>query len=200
MRVLIGCESSATVRDAFRAKGHDAWSCDLLPSEGDSRWHIQGDLMEVIRDDWDLGIFHPPCTRLTNSGVRWLEERNLWAELEEAVLFFLKCLHAPIPRVVVENPIQHGHAASRIMVPPTQIIQPWMFGHGETKATCLWIKGLQMLRPTKIVAGRQPRVHFMPPGPDRWKERSRTLPGIAEAMADQWGNYTDLVTQMEATC
>lgn len=144
-----------------------------------------------------MGIFHPPCTRLTNSGVRWLHERDLWGELIEAAELFRDCLHADIPRVAVENPIQHEHARRLIKAEPAQIIQPWMFGHGETKATCLWLKGLPPLRPTKIVAGREPRIHWMPPGPERWKKRSETYEGIAEAMADQWGGYTDLVTAME---
>jgi hypothetical protein len=194
MRVLVACETSGIVRQAFRSRGHDAWSCDILPSEDESDFHIQGDALAVIGDGWDLMIAHPPCTRLSNSGVRWLDERNLWADMEEACAFFLAMLHAPIPRIAIENPIQHGHARERIVYEPQQIIQPWMFGHGETKATCLWLKGLPPLLATKKVDGREARVHRMPPSTDRWKERSRTLPGIAEAMAQQWSDYTDLVT------
>lgn len=199
MKVLIGCETSGRVREAFRALGHDAWSCDLLPADDASPHHLQCDVREAIkRGPWDLGIFHPPCTRLTNSGVRWLAERNLWGELIEAASLFLDCLNASIPRVAIENPIPHGHAMDLIKVPYTQIIQPWQYGHGETKATCLWLKGLPPLMPTDIVEGREPRIHFMPPGKDRWKKRSETLPGIANAMAHQWGcAVPDLVTQME---
>lgn len=198
MNVLIGCETSGKVREAFRRRGHNAVSCDLLPADDGSEHHMQCDVREaIVSRRWDAGIFHPPCTRLTNSGVRWLEERNLWGELEDAAALFLACLHADIPRVAVENPIPHGHAMALIQVPYTQVIQPWMFGHGETKATCLWLKGLPPLLPTKIVQGREARIHHMPPSADRWKKRSETYDGIAEAMAQQWGGYTDLVTQME---
>ena len=142
MRVLIGCETSGKVREAFRRRGHDAWSCDLLPPDDGSPHHFECDVRTAIKHGkWDIGIFHPPCTRLTNSGVRWLEERNLWGELIEAAELFKDCLHADIPGVVVENPIPHGHAMALIKVPYAQVIQPWMFGHGETKATCLWLKG-----------------------------------------------------------
>jgi hypothetical protein len=198
MRALVGCETSGQVREALRRRGIDAWSCDLLPADDNSPHHIECDVRTAIKHGrWDLGIFHPPCTRLTNSGVRWLAERNLWAELIEAADLFLDCLRAPIPRIAIENPIPHGHAMDLIKVPYTQVIQPWMFGHGETKATCLWLKGLPPLLPTKIVAGREARIHRMSPGSDRWKKRSETLPGIAEAMASQWGHYTDLVTAAE---
>lgn len=143
MRVLIGCETSGRVREAFRLLGHDAWSCDLLPADDDSQHHMQCDVRDAIRrGPWDLGIFHPPCTRLTNSGVRWLAERDLWFEMADAARLFLDCLNAEIPRIAVENPIPHGHAMGLIKVPYTQIIQPWQHGHGETKATCLWLKGL----------------------------------------------------------
>ena len=200
MKVLIGCEVSAKVRDAFRARGHDAWSCDLSPTDGDPRFHFQQDVREVAYwARWDLGIFHPPCTRLTLSGVRWLHERNLWADLQEAAALFNACMSAPIPRIAVENPIQHGHAAALIGVPWTQIVQPWQYGHPETKATCLWLKALPPLRPTKIVAGREARIHRMSPSADRAKLRSEMYDGLAEAMADQWGSAPlDLVTQMEA--
>lgn len=196
MKVLIACEFSGTVRDAFAARGHDAWSCDLLPSEKPGQ-HIQCDhdlhLLDIIDQGWDLLIFHYPCTYLANSGVRWLyggkgaaldpERFNLM--LRDA-LYFKTLLECPVNRICGENPIQHGHAQRIIRARPTQIIQPWQFGHGETKATCLWLKNLPPLSPTHIVSERKPRVHFASPGPDRWKERSRTLPGIAKAMADQW--------------
>ena len=197
-RALIGCETSGKVRNALRRMGVDAWSCDLLPADDGSQYHFECDVRAAIKHGkWDMGIFHPPCTRLTNSGVRWLEERNLWGDLVEAAELFLDCLNAPIPQVCIENPIPHKYAMDFIKVPYTQIIQPWMFGHGETKATCLWLKGLPPLIPTKIVEGREPRIHHMPPGPERWKKRSETYDGIAEAMAAQWGGYTDLVTQAE---
>jgi hypothetical protein len=198
MNALIGCETSGMVREAMRRQGVDAWSCDLLPADDASPHHMICDVRDAIKAKrWDMGIFHPPCTRLTNSGVRWLEERDLWDELREGAALFLDCLNADIDRVAVENPIPHGHAMDLIKVPYTQIIQPWQFGHGETKATCLWLKGLPPLLPTKIVAGREARIHNMPPGPDRWKKRSETYSGIADAMAQQWAHYTDLVTQME---
>lgn len=181
MRVLVACEYSATVRDAFRRRGHDAWSCDLLPSEGDPRWHIQGDVLEHL-DGWDMMIAHPPCTHLAVSGARWFAEKR--EEQQEALEFVRALLDAPVARIALENPV--SIISSRIRK-PDQIIQPWQYGHGETKATCLWLKGLPKLAPTNIVEGREARVHRMPPGPDRWKERSRTFAGIADAMADQWG-------------
>lgn len=188
MKVLVGCEFSGVVRRAFRALGHDAWSCDLLPAEDGSEHHIQGDVAPVLQERWDLAILHPPCTRLANSGVRWLNERDLWVELEQAAAFFVKCLEVNAGKVAVENPIPHKHALKLMGRKYDQIIQPWMFGHGETKATCLWLKKLPPLKPTNIVEGRQDRVHRMSPGKDRWKERSRTYEGIAAAMAEQWGS------------
>ena len=179
MRVLIACEFSGIVRQAFR--GHDAWSCDLLPSERVGQ-HIQGDVLDVIDDDWDLMIAFPPCTYLASSGARWWAEKCV--EQEAALDFVRALLDAPIPMIALENPI--GIISTRIRK-PGQIIQPWQFGHGETKATCLWLKNLPLLRPTNIVGGRIPRVHFEPPSPDRWKNRSRTYTGVAEAMAAQWG-------------
>lgn len=186
LRVLVACEFSGAVRDAFRARGHDAVSCDLLPTEVPGP-HIQGDVLEVIGDGWDLMVAHPPCTRLTNSGVRWLDERNLWAEMYEAADFFRRILDLPVPRIAVENPIPHRYALERIGRKYDQIIQPWQFGHGETKATCLWLKGLPKLQPTNVVSGREQRIHKLPPSADRWKLRSMTYQGIADAMADQWG-------------
>lgn len=186
MRVLIACEFSGIVREAFKAKGHDAWSCDLLPTEQEGQ-HIQGDVLEILDNDWDLMIAHPPCTRLCNSGVRWLAERNLWNDMRIAARFFKKLLNADIIRVAVENPIPHKYAVTGIGRKYDQIIQPWQFGHGETKATCLWLRGLPKLKPTNIVAGREERVWKEAPSKDRWKERSRILQGIADAMASQWG-------------
>ena len=181
MRVLVACEFSGVVRDAFAAKGHDAWSCDLLPSETPGQ-HIHGDVRTVLMD-FDLMIAHPPCTHLAVSGARWFKDKRV--EQDEALSFVRWLLEAPVPRIALENPI--SIISSRIRK-PDQIIQPWMFGHGETKATCLWMKGLPPLKPTNIVEGREARVHRASPSPDRWKERSRTLKGIAEAMASQWTN------------
>lgn len=182
MRVLVACEFSGVVRDAFRARGHDAWSCDLLPSEVDNSYHFQEDVRQVIYRGWDLMIAHPPCTHLAVSGARWFKEKR--DEQMAALLFVNDLLNAPIPRIALENPISIISSQIR---KPDQIIQPWQFGHGETKATCLWLKGLPKLTPTNIVEGREARVHRLPPGPNRWKERSRTFQGIADAMAEQWG-------------
>jgi hypothetical protein len=187
VRILIACEYSARVRDAFRDRGHDAWSADLLPTEGDPRWHIRGDVLPLLGDGWDLLIAHPPCTRLCLSGVRWLAERNLWAELDEACKFFRAFLDAPIPRIAVENPQPHRYAVERIGRSYDFAVQPWQFGEPYTKRTCFWTKGLPPLSPTGIVTERRPAVHHASPGPDRWKERSRTYDGLAQAMAKQWG-------------
>ena len=184
MKVLIGCEYSGAVRRAFRALGHDAWSCDLLPAEDGSEHHMQCDVLSVVDDGWDIGIFHPPCTHLSVSGARWFKDKM--PEQTEALWFADMLMNRTrIPKTSVENPI--SIISSRIRK-PDQVIQPWQFGHGETKATCLWLKGLPKLVATNIVEGREARVHRMPPGPDRWKERSRTYAGIAQAMAEQWGN------------
>ena len=195
MKVLIACEFSGIVRAAFEKMGHDAWSCDLLPTEIPGK-HYQGDVFELLSYDskWDLVVAHPPCTRLANSGVRWLAERNLWEEMEKAAYFFhafltLKYTHH-IKRVCVENPIPHKYAMEIIKRGYDQIIQPWQFGHGETKSTCLWLMGLPLLVPTNIVNGREARVHKetgWQPADERRKNRSRTFPGIAQAMAEQWG-------------
>lgn len=199
LRVLVACEFSGIVRRAFASRGHDAWSCDLLPAEDRSNKHIVGDVRDILDDGWDLMIVaHPPCTRLCNSGVRWLSVppagrtlEDMWRELDEGAALFSDLWNAPIERIAVENPVMHRHAKERIRnyQEPAQSVQPWQFGHGEVKRTCLWLKNLPLLVPTKIVEGRTPRVHHMSPGPDRWKERSRFFPGIAEAMADQWGGY-----------
>jgi site-specific DNA-cytosine methylase len=182
MRVLVACEFSGTVRRAFRVLGHDAVSCDLLPAEDGSPDHYQGDVRDILRDGWDLMIAHPPCTHLAVSGARWFKDKLV--EQGEALEFVRLLLDAPIERIALENPV--SIISSRIRK-PDQIIQPWQFGHGETKATCLWLKNLRLLMPTDVVDGREARVHRMPPGPDRWKERSRTFDGIAAAMAVQWG-------------
>jgi hypothetical protein len=188
MRVIVGCESSQAVANAFRAHGHEAYSCDLLPADGGHpEWHYQENIFDILaRENFDLGIFHPPCTRLCNSGVRWLNERNLWEEMRRAAMFFKALMDCNIPRKAMENPIPHRYAIEIIGRKYDQIIQPWQFGHGETKATCLWLHNLPKLQPTNIVEGREQRIWKLPPGPDRWKERSRTFPGIAEAMASQW--------------
>lgn len=181
MRVLVACEYSGRVRDAFCAKGHDAWSCDLLETEVPGN-HIEDDVKNVIRRGWDLMICHPPCTHLAVSGARWFKEKV--NEQEEALEFVRMLLNADIPKICLENPV--SIISSKIRK-PDQIIQPWQFGHGETKATCLWLKGLTLLTPTNIVEGREAKVHKMAPSPTRWKDRSRTYEGIAQAMADQWG-------------
>jgi len=181
MRVLVACEYSGKVRDAFRDKGHDAWSCDLLPTDVEGQ-HIQGDVLEILDQGWDLMIAHPPCTHLAVSGARWFKDKQ--QEQIEALEFVKALLDAPIDRIALENPI--SIISSKIRK-PDQIVQPWQHGHGETKATCLWLKGLPKLVPTDIVEGRKARVHMMPPSKDRWKLRSETYSGIAKAMADQWG-------------
>lgn len=229
MKVLIACEFSGTVRDAFLARGHDAWSCDLLPDERGSNRHIQGDVRDILNDGWDLIVAHPPCTRLCNSGVRWLrepptrlnpahhtpeeieayklmdrEERLafMWQKLDEGAALFSDLWNAPVERVAVENPVMHRHAAERIVNYEefSQSVQPWQFGDWEKKRTCLWLRNLPPLVPTYptvdaarkglgLPADAEPeaRVHRMPPGIDRSKERSRFFHGIAAAMADQWG-------------
>lgn len=193
MRVLVACEYSATVRDAFRARGHDAWSCDLLPTDGDPKWHIQGDVIELLRDSWDLMIAHPPCTYLAVSGLHWNTRRPERAALTvEAIAFVRTLLAAPIPRIALENPVGCLSTAIR---KPDQVIQPWQFGEDASKATCLWLKGLPLLRHTNVLpGGRTARranqtangQNKLPPSPDRWKLRSTTYKGIAEAMASQW--------------
>ena len=183
MRVLVACEFSGIVRDAFCKLGHDAWSCDLLPSEREGN-HIQGNVLDVVDHNWDLMIAHPPCTHLASSGARWFAKKQ--QEQQDALDFVIHLLKAPIHHIALENPIG---VLSTKMRKPDQIIQPWQFGHGETKATCLWLKNLPLLTPTTIVEGRQPRIHYMSPSPHRWKERSRTYTGIANAMAAQYAEY-----------
>ena len=185
MRVLVACEYSGRVREAFRKRGHDAWSCDLLESEDNSPHHIKGDVLDHIYDRWwGLIIGHPPCTDLAVSGARHFAEKIADGRQQRALNFVQELMDAPCDRICIENPIS---VISSKIRKPDQIIQPWQFGHGETKATCLWLKGLANLVPTNIVEGRSDRIHKMPPGPNRWKERSRTYQGIADAMAEQWG-------------
>ena len=189
MRVLVACEYSGTVRDAFLARGHDAMSCDLLPTDVPGP-HYQGDCRDVLGDGWDLMIAHPPCTYLTVSGNKWMNPEyadkfpTRRQDREDALAFVRLLMNAPIPRKAIENPI--SVISSRIRK-PDQVVQPWMFGHGEVKATCFWLDCLPPLEPTNVVDGRNDRLHRLPPGPDRWKERSKTFAGIAAAMADQWG-------------
>lgn len=181
MKVLIACEFSGIVRDFFNNKGHSVVSCDFLPSETPGL-HYKGNVEDILNEKWDMMIAFPPCTHLAVSGARWFKNKRL--EQREAIKFFLNLVHADIPKICIENPIG---IMSTIYRKPDQIIQPWMFGHGETKATCLWLKNLPKLHPTKIVNGRLPRVHYESPSKNRWKNRSRTYEGIAKAMADQWG-------------
>ena len=209
MKVLVACEFSGAVRDAFIANGHDAWSCDLLPTEKPGN-HIQGDALDVLGNGWDLAICHPPCTYLTVSGNKWMKpeflERfpNRTKDREDAVGFFMALATADIPRICIENPI--GIMSTRWRK-PDQVVQPWMFGHGETKATCLWLKNLPPLIPTHIEGDifappppreREQRLHKLPPSPDRWKLRSLTFQGIANAMADQWGGLLKEKKQIAA--
>ena len=184
MKVLVACEFSGIVREAFAAKGHDAWSCDILPTEIPGN-HIQDDVLNHLNDGWDLMIGHPPCTYLCNSGVRWIHTQpNRLDKTKDASEFFYNLLNANIDKICIENPIPHKYGT---LPKYTQIIQPWMFGCGEVKATCLWLKNLPELEPSNIVDGRKPRIHYEAPGPDRSKNRSRTYKVIASAMAEQWG-------------
>lgn len=182
LRVLVACEYSGTVREAFKELGHYAMSCDLLDTEIPGE-HYKGDVRDILFDGWDIMIAHPPCTHLAVSGARWFKDKQ--REQAEALEFVRLLLDAPIERIALENPISIISSQIR---KPDQIIQPWQFGHGETKATCLWLQNLPKLQPTNIVEGREQRIWKIPPGPDRWKERSRTFEGIAQAMANQWGN------------
>lgn len=213
MRVLVGCEYSGRVRDAFIARGHDALSCDLLPTDAPGP-HYQGSVFDVLEWDWDLAIFHPPCTYLTNAGVRWLYQydsklkqtvvdsdgnkvrnEDRWENMREGAEFFKALLECSIPKIAVENPVMHKYARDIVGRGPDQIVQPWMFGHMETKATGLWLKGLDPLVETdnvkddmmKLSVKERSRIHYLPPSADRWKIRSTTFQGIADAMASQWG-------------
>lgn len=210
LRILVGCETSGVVRRAMAARGHDVWSCDLLPSEDGSNRHITGDIRDHLNDGWDmLAVMHPPCTRLCNSGVRWLHtpppgrtKEDMWAELEEGAALFSTCWQAPIPTVCVENPVMHSHARARLPtnLPRPQIVQPWWFGEPFFKATGLYLRGLSPLVATNRLSPptvgtpehkRWSAVHRAPPGPDRWRFRSRTFEGVAHAMASQWTPMAD---------
>lgn len=206
LRVLVACEYSGRVRDAFIARGHNAMSCDILPTDVDGP-HYQGDARDILGDGWDLMVAHPPCTYLTNAGVTWLHrDPERWAKLDDAASFFRDLLNAPIPRVAIENPVMHKYAKERIGgIRQSQTIQPWMFGHPEQKATCLWLRGLPKLEPTQNVKAemlslpdnQRQRLHYLPPSPDRWKLRSTTFFGIANAMADQWGSHRDMILEAQ---
>ena len=187
-RILIACEYSGTVRDAFLALGHDAMSCDLLPTDAPGP-HYQGDVRDVLDYPWDLMIAHPPCTDLSVSGARHFAAKRMDGRQQASVSFFLRLAKADIPHIAIENPVC---IMSSLWRKPDQTIQPWQFGHGETKATCLWLKNLPPLNPTSLVDGREQRIHKLPPSPDRWKIRSKTYDGIAKAMAEQWGEAIDL--------
>jgi hypothetical protein len=210
-RILIGCETSGVVRRAFAARGHDVWSCDLLPAEDGSNRHIRGDIRDHLNDGWDmLAVLHPPCTRLCNSGVRWLStpppgrtRDEMWADLDEGAALFSACWNAPIERVAVENPVMHKHARDRIenYQRQAQTVQPWWFGEPAFKATSLYLRGLPPLTPTNRLTPPKPgteehkawsAIHRAPPGPNRWAFRSRTFDGIAAAMADQWSEAAAL--------
>lgn len=194
MRVLVACEYSGRVREAFRKLGHDAWSCDLLPADDNSPYHIQGDVLEVLSQGWDLMIAHPPCTYLANSGVQFLHrDADRWGKMRDGAKFFKALLDAPIPLKAIENPIMHKYAVEIIGRRQDQVIQPWQFGEDASKATCLWLVGLPKLEPTNIIkkhryANQTPGGHNkFGPSADRWKKRSVTFQGIANAMADKWG-------------
>jgi len=216
LRILIGCECSGIVRRAFAARGHDVWSVDLKPAEDRSNRHIVGDIRDHLAEGWDLlMVAHPPCTRLTNSGVRWLHVpppgrtlAQMWAELDAGAALFSDCWNAPIPRVAIENPVMHRHAKERIVnfQPQAQSVQPWQFGTDPAgpdnvkKRTCLWLRGLPALVPTGTLDGSTARdeIHKASPGPDRAERRSRFFPGLAEAMAEQWGGWADQQERMKA--
>jgi len=185
--VLVACEFSGRVRDAFAARGWNAWSCDLLECETPGN-HYQGEVEDIICEDWDLMICHPPCTHLAVSGARYFAEKRADGRQQAALAFVQLLLDAPIKHIALENPVS---VISTYIRKPNQIIQPWQFGHGETKKTCFWLKNLPLLVPTNIVDGREPKVHRMAPSKDRWKDRSRTYQGIADAMANQWGKYVE---------
>ena len=185
MKILVACEFSGIVTDAFNNQGCDAVSCDLLPTEGNPLTHIQDDVLNHLNRQWDMMIAFPPCTHLSSSGARWFKDKK--EEQKEAIRFFLLLANADIPRKGIESSV--GIMSTHFRK-PDQYIHPWQFGHGETKKTCLWLKNLPLLKPTNIVSGREPRIHRMPPSPDRGKERSRFYQGIAEAMASQWSTLT----------
>lgn len=197
MKILVACEESQAVTIAFRERGHEAYSCDIQEcSGGHPEWHIQGDVTELLKQHWDMIIAHPPCTYLCNSGVSHLHTKpGRWDLMREAAEFFKLFIDSECDKVCIENPIMHKYAKKIIGVKQAQVIQPYMFGHTEQKATCLWLKGLPLLNQTDNVKSRmmllprreRERLHYLPPGPERAKLRSKTYPGIAQAMAEQWG-------------
>lgn len=188
MRILVACEESQAVTKELRRLGHDAYSCDLKAcSGGHDEWHIQVDALQLLKIKWDMVLAFPPCTHLAVSGARYFEEKRRDGRQQAAIDFFMRFVGCDCQRVAIENPVG---IMSTVYRKPDQIIQPWQFGHGETKATCLWLRGLPKLRPTEIVDGREQRIWRMPPGPERAKLRARTYPGIARAMAEQWGGQT----------
>lgn len=190
MRILVACEESQAVTKRLRLLGHEAYSCDILEcSGGHPEWHIKDDVIPHLKQPWDMVIAFPPCTHLASSGARWFKEKRKDGRQQAAINFFMACVNANAPRIAVENPVG---IMSSVFCKPSQIIQPWQFGHGETKATCLWLQGLPVLRPTNIVEGREQRIWKMPNTPDRAKLRSKTFPGIADAMARQWTNEQDI--------
>ena len=198
MKVLVACEYSGIVREAFAAKGHDAWSCDLLPTDIPGN-HYQGDVKDILKEGWDLMIAHPPCTYLSNSGVMWLHrQEGRWEKMKEGALFFKSLFNTDIKKIAVENPVMHKYAKEIIGSNFTQSVQPYQFGHAEQKRTCLWLKGLPPLQDTDNVKDHmmtltkqeRQRLHYLPPSKDRWKIRSTTYKGIAQAMANQWGGNT----------
>lgn len=211
LRVLVACEYSGVVRDAFAARGWDAWSCDLEPPERPEGNHYQGDVLDLLYSQhWDLMIGHPPCTYLTNSGVRWLTDprpqfANRWDQLEDGAKFFRLLLEAPVKFKAIENPRMHRYAIERIGRKQDQIIQPWQFGHLESKGTGLWLENLPLLQPVTDLKAEMDalpksethKVHYASPGPNRWKERSRTFQGIGDAMAEQWGRHVETVTMTQ---
>lgn len=189
MRILVACEESQAVTIELRRLGHEAYSCDIEPcSGGHPEWHLQQDVLSLLKEKWDMILAFPPCTDLASSGARWFGEKRADGRQQRSKEFFMQFVNAPCSRIAIENPIG---IMSGIYRKPDQIIQPWQYGHGETKATCLWLKGLPLLRPTNIVPGRQPRIHHMAPGPERAKMRSKTFPGIAKAMAEQWAGRAE---------
>jgi len=185
-KILVACEESQVVTQAFRKLGHEAYSCDIIECSegGNPDWHFQQDVTPLLKEEWDVILAFPPCTHLACSGAAWFKQKRADGRQQQGIDFFMKFTNVNCPLTVIENPIGIMSTHYR---KPDQIIQPWQFGHGETKATCLWLKGLPKLKMTNIVSGRESRIHKMPPGPDRWKERSRTYQGIADAMAEQWG-------------
>lgn len=186
MKILVACEMSGRVREAFRKRGHDAWSCDIIPAMDGSQFHYERDVRDILcQIDWDMLIAFPPCTHLASSGARYFAQKRADGRQQAGIDFFMKLANADIPRICIENPVG---IMSSVWRKPDQIIQPWQFGHGETKATCLWLKGLPHLKPTNIVEGRESRIHRMPPSNDRSMLRSLTYQGIAESMSIQWGN------------